>query len=252
MSWLQDNLEWVGQLLLTHLVQSIVPVVVGLLVSIPVARAAVGSRWLRPLLINGSALLYTIPSLTLFVLLPLILGTLITSVWNVIVALSLYVIALLVRSCADAFDSVDPHVRQAASALGYTRWQRFWAVELPLAVPVMLAGVRTALVANISMVSVGAVIGIQSLGTLFTDGLRRSIVAEILVGIVATVLIAVVLDQLLRLLGQVLTRWQRPGTGAREAGGRRRRDTRGPGRTAGGARDATGALAAVESGGARA
>ena len=59
MSWLQDNLEWVGQLLLTHLVQSIVPVVVGLLVSIPVARAAVGSRWLRPLLINGSALLYT-------------------------------------------------------------------------------------------------------------------------------------------------------------------------------------------------
>ena len=164
MSWLQDNLEWVGQLLLTHLVQSIVPVVVGLLVSIPVARAAVGSRWLRPLLINGSALLYTIPSLTLFVLLPLILGTLITSVWNVIVALSLYVIALLVRSCADAFDSVDPHVRQAASALGYTRWQRFWAVELPLAVPVMLA-----------------------------------------------VVLALVLDQLLRLLGLGLTRWQRPG-----------------------------------------
>lgn len=211
MSWLQDNLEWVGQLLLTHLMQSIVPVVVGLLVSIPVARAAVGSRWLRPLLINGSALLYTIPSLTLFVLLPLILGTLITSVWNVIVALSLYVIALLVRSCADAFDSVDPHVRQAASALGYTRWQRFWTVELPLAVPVMLAGVRTALVANISMVSVGAVIGIQSLGTLFTDGLRRGIVEEIAVGVVLTVVLALVLDQLLRLLGLGLTRWQRPG-----------------------------------------
>ena len=139
------------------------------------------------------------------------LGTLITSVWNVIVALSLYVIALLVRSCADAFDSVDPHVRQAASALGYTRWQRFWAVELPLAVPVMLAGVRTALVANISMVSVGAVIGIQSLGTLFTDGLRRGIVEEIAVGVVLTVVLALVLDQLLRLLGLGLTRWQRPG-----------------------------------------
>ena len=211
MTWLPENLPWVRQLLLTHLVQSLVPVLIGLLVSIPVARVAVGSRWLRPLLINGSALLYTIPSLTLFVLLPLILGTLITSVWNVIVALSLYVIALLVRSCADAFDSVDPHVRQAAAALGHTRWQRFWAVELPLAVPVMLAGVRTALVANISMVSVGAVIGIQSLGTLFTDGLRRGIVEEIAVGVVLTVVLALVLDQLLRLLGLGLTRWQRPG-----------------------------------------
>lgn len=211
MTWLPENLPWVRQLLLTHLVQSLVPVLIGLLVSIPVARVAVGSRWLRPLLINGSALLYTIPSLTLFVLLPLILGTLITSVWNVIVALSLYVIALLVRSCADAFDSVDPHVRQAAAALGHTRWQRFWAVELPLAVPVMVAGLRTALVANISMVSVGAVIGIQSLGTLFTDGLRRGIVEEIAVGVVLTVVLALVLDQLLRLIGLSLTRWQRPG-----------------------------------------
>ncbi|WP_260853274.1 ABC transporter permease [Kocuria palustris] len=213
MTWLPENLPWVRELLLTHLVQSVVPVVVGLLISIPVARAAVGSRWLRPLFVNGAALLYTIPSLTLFVLLPLILGTLITSVWNVIVALTLYVIALLVRSCADAFDSVDRHVLQAATAMGYTRRQRFFSVELPLAVPVMLAGVRTALVANISMVSVGAVIGIQSLGTLFTDGLRRGIVEEIAVGVVLTVVLALVLDQLLRLLGRVLTRWQRPGGG---------------------------------------
>ena len=90
--------------------------------------------------------------------------------------------------------------------------RRFFGVELPLAVPVMIAGLRVATVSNISMVSVGAVIGIQSLGTLFTDGLRRSIVSEIVVGIVATVLIAIVLDQLLRLLGHVLTRWQRTGT----------------------------------------
>lgn len=211
MTWLPENLPWVGELLLTHLVQSVVPVIAGLLISIPVARAAVGSRWLRPLLVNGSALLYTIPSLTLFVLLPLILGTLITSVWNVIVALTLYVIALLVRSCADAFDSVERSVLQAATAMGSTRWQRFWSVELPLAVPVMLAGVRTALVSNISMVSVGAVIGIQSLGTLFTDGLRRGIVEEIAVGVVLTAVLALVLDQLLRLVGRALTRWQRPG-----------------------------------------
>ncbi|MDN5630564.1 ABC transporter permease [Glutamicibacter protophormiae] len=252
MNWLTNNWHTVLDLAGAHLVQSVLPVVLGLLVSVPLARLAAGSRWLRPLLVTGSSLLYTIPSLTLFVVLPLVLGTRMTSVVNVIVALTLYVVAILVRSCVDAFESLDRDVLQAATAMGYRPARRFFGVELPLAVPVMVAGLRVATVSNISMVSVGAVIGIQSLGTLFTDGLRRSIVAEILVGIVATVLIAVVLDQLLRLLGQVLTRWQRPGTGAREAGGRRRRDTHGRGRTAGGARDATGALAAVESGGARA
>lgn len=215
MTWLPENIDLVLRLLGTHLVQSVLPVVLGLAISIPVARAAAGSRWLRPLLVNGAALLYTIPSLTLFVLLPVILGTTITSVWNVVVALTLYVIAILVRSCADAFDSVERSVLQAASALGFTRWQRFRSVELPLAVPVMLAGVRTALVANISMVSVGAVIGVQSLGTLFTDGLRRGIPEEILVGVVLTVVLALVLDQLLRVLGRLLTRWQRPSAASR-------------------------------------
>lgn len=220
MTWLPENLDLVLRLTGTHLMQSVVPVIVGLLISIPLARLAAGSRLIRPLMVNGAALLYTIPSLTLFVLLPVILGTRITSIVNVIVALTIYVIAILVRSCTDAFSAVDRSVLQAATAMGYTRWQRFWAVELPLAVPVMLAGVRTALVANISMVSVGAVIGIQSLGTLFTDGLRRSIAEEILVGVVLTVILAVGLDQLLRLLGLHLTRWQRPGrvNGARATG----------------------------------
>lgn len=211
MTWLPENLDLLLRLTGTHLFQSVLPVILGLLISVPLARMASGSRWLRPVTINGAALLYTIPSLTLFVVLPVILGTRITSITNVIVALTVYVIAILVRSCTDAFESVDPAVVQAATAMGYTRTQRFWAVELPLAVPVMLAGVRTALVANISMVSVGAVIGVQSLGTLFTDGLRRSIAEEILVGVVVTVVLAVLLDQILRLAGLFLTRWQRPG-----------------------------------------
>ncbi|MEX5276919.1 ABC transporter permease [Kocuria sp. CPCC 205261] len=212
MNWLSNNWSTVLDLAGAHLIQSIVPVVVGLLISVPLARLATSRRWLRPVFVTGSSLLYTIPSLTLFVVLPLILGTGITSVVNVIVALTLYVIAILVRSCVDAFESLDRDVLQAATSLGYKPVRRFFGVELPLAVPVMIAGLRVATVSNISMVSVGAVIGIQSLGTLFTDGLRRSIVSEIVVGIVATVLIAIVLDQLLRLLGHVLTRWQRTGT----------------------------------------
>ncbi|MBD2762060.1 ABC transporter permease [Kocuria sp. cx-116] len=211
MNWLSNNWSTVFELTGTHLLQSVIPVVVGLLFSVPLARLATGSTWLRPLFVTGSSLLYTIPSLTLFVVLPLILGTQVTSLINVIVALTLYVIAILVRSCVDAFEAVDKDILQAATAMGYKPVRRFFGVELPLAVPVMIAGLRVATVSNISMVSVGAVIGIQSLGTLFTDGLRRSIMSEILVGIVATVILAVVLDQLLRLIGHVLTRWRRAG-----------------------------------------
>ncbi|MDO4917919.1 ABC transporter permease [Kocuria sp.] len=242
MNWLTHNWSSVLELAGSHLVQSVVPVLIGLLVSVPLARLAAGNRWLRPVLVTGSSLLYTIPSLTLFVVLPLVLGTRITSVGNVIVALSLYVVAILVRSCVDAFESLDRDVLQAATALGYRPARRFFGVELPLAVPVMVAGLRVATVSNISMVSVGAVIGIQSLGTLFTDGLRRSIISEIVVGIVATVVIAVVLDQLLRLLGHALTRWQRTGSGGTHPATRRRGD--------GGSRTGDAALAAVESGGA--
>lgn len=208
MTWLLANTDWVLRLSATHITQSVIPVILGLIISVPLARAVTATPVARALVVNGAALLYTIPSITLFVFLPAILGTRITSKLNVIVALTVYVLALLVRSCVDSFQAVDRSVLQAATALGYTKWQRFWGVELPLAVPVMMAGIRTAMVANISMVSVGAVIGVQSLGTLFTDGMRRGITEEIAVGIVCTVLLAIIADQLLRLFGRWLTRWQ--------------------------------------------
>lgn len=222
MTWLNNNWDYVGQLSLLHLLQSVIPVVAGFLIAVPIARLAVGRRRdgrstvahtrasavRRGAIINSAALLYTIPSLALFVLMPLILGTSITSPLNVYVALSLYVLAIMVRSAVDAFESVSPVTLEAATSMGYQPIRRFWAVELPLAVPVMVAGLRVALVSNISMVSVGAVIGVQSLGTLFTDGLRRSLPAEIITGIVATVVLALVLDRLLALCGAWLTRWK--------------------------------------------
>ncbi|ORC22097.1 ABC transporter permease [Rothia nasimurium] len=224
MNWLSNNLPLVGQLTLTHLAQSVIPVVVGFIVALPLARLALGrrrdgrstaaysagARVRRGAVINGAALLYTIPSLALFVLMPLVLGTSITSPVNVYVALSIYVVAMMVRSAVDAFDSVSPTTLEAATAVGYTPQSRFWKVEFPLALPVMIAGLRVALVANISMVSVGAVIGIQSLGTLFTDGLRRNLPAEIITGILLTVVLALTLDRLLALAGAALTRWRKP------------------------------------------
>jgi osmoprotectant transport system permease protein len=213
-NWTSRNWPHVLELTGAHLLQSVLPLLLGALIAIPVARLAARSRTLRPVLVTGSSLLYTIPSLTLFVVLPLLLGTQITSVLNVVVALTVYVVAILVRSSVDAFESVDRDVLQASTALGYRPLRRFLGVELPLAVPVLVAGLRVASVSNISMVSVGAVIGVQSLGTLFTDGLRRSILEEIVVGIALTVLLAVLLDLVLRGTGHALTRWQRVG-GAR-------------------------------------
>lgn len=223
MNWLSSNLDYVVQLMTLHLLQALIPLVVGTLLALPLARLAVGRRRdgrstegstaagkvRRATVINSAALLYTIPSLALFVLMPLVLGTSITSLLNVYVALSLYVLAMMVRSAVDAFESVSPITLEAATAMGYTPGRRFWMVELPLAVPVMVAGLRVALVSNISMVSVGAVIGIQSLGTLFTDGLRRNIPSEIIVGIIGTVLLALVLDRALAALGAWNTRWRK-------------------------------------------
>lgn len=211
MTWTSRNWPYVLELTGMHLVQSVLPLLLGALIAIPVARLAARNRTLRPVFVTGSSLLYTIPSLTLFVVLPLLLGTQITSVVNVVVALTIYVVAILVRSSVDAFESVDRDVLQASTAMGYRPLRRFLAVELPLAVPVLVAGLRVASVSNISMVSVGAVIGVQSLGTLFTDGLRRSILEEIAVGIVLTVVLAVLIDLVLRGAGHALTRWQRAG-----------------------------------------
>lgn len=223
MSWAFDNLGYLSQLTLLHLLQALIPLVLGFVLSLPLARLALGrrkdgrstegytraGRLRRGLVINGSALLYTIPSLALFVLMPLVLGTSITSPLNVYLALTLYVLAMMVRSAVDAFESVSPITLEAATALGYTPAGRFLKVEFPLALPVMIAGLRVALVANISMVSVGAVIGIQSLGTLFTDGLRRDLPAEIITGILLTVVLALVLDRVLALAGNSLTRWRK-------------------------------------------
>jgi osmoprotectant transport system permease protein len=219
-NWILGNLSTVGHLTWLHLLQSVLPVVLGTLISIPIARFAAGrrargsggrrgaGRVRRGVVVNAAALLYTVPSLALFVLLPLILGTSITSLTNVIVALTLYVVAMMVRSCVDAFESVSPEVLDAGTAMGYRPLRAFFGIELPLSVPVMAAGLRVALVSNISMVSVGAVIGIQSLGTLFTDGLRRDLVAEIVAGILATVVLALVLDRLVTWSAAALTRWR--------------------------------------------
>ncbi|WP_130014405.1 ABC transporter permease [Serinicoccus sediminis] len=201
----------VGDLLLRHIYLAGVPLLLGLLISLPLGWLATRYRWLAPPMIAGTGLLYTIPSLALFILLPLLLGTRVLDDANVLVAMTLYSVALLTRTVADGLGSVPGATRQAATAMGYGELRRTFVVDLPLAVPVITAGLRVAAVSNVSIVSVAALIGVSQLGQLFTEGFNRNDMGPIFVGIGACVVLALVLDAGIALLSRVLTPWLRAG-----------------------------------------
>ena len=188
---------------------SVPPIILSFLIAVPLGWLAHRYRLSRGLILTTVGLLYAIPSLPLFIVLPFIVGTTVRSPLNLIIALTLYGVALMVRVVADGLASVDRDVRQSATAVGFSSRTEFWQVELPLAGPVLLAGLRVVAVSTVSLATVGAVIGAQSLGSLFTDGFQRGIQAEIVAGIVATVALALLLDGSLVLLGRVLMPWTR-------------------------------------------
>lgn len=209
MTWVVNNLDLILELSVAHLRLSVAPIVLGFLISLPLGWLAYRFKLTRGLLLTAAGLLFTIPSLALFVLLPPLLGISFLSEANVTIALTIYAVAIMTRSVSDALGSVDPAVRQSATAVGYGSWRRFWAVEFPLAGPVILAGLRVAAVSTISLVTVGILIGVQSLGYLFTNGFQRRIVPEIFAGVVMVVVIALLVDYLLVLLGRALMPWSR-------------------------------------------
>ncbi|MGB6179908.1 MAG: ABC transporter permease [Rhodococcus sp. (in: high G+C Gram-positive bacteria)] len=212
MRWLIDNVDVVLDLTRTHLFLSLVPLLLGMLISIPVGAAVRTVSWLRRMTLVVASVAFTIPSLALFVTIPLIAGLQVLDPLNVVIALTVYSTALLVRAVPEALDSVSPAVVDAATAMGFGRIRRSVAVELPLALPVLVANIRVVAVTNISMVSVGSVIGIGGLGQLFTQGYQRDYPDQILAGIIAIVFLALVFDALLFLLGRALTPWTRAGS----------------------------------------
>ncbi|MCQ1999380.1 ABC transporter permease [Arthrobacter zhaoxinii] len=223
MEWFLAHTDDVFRLGGLHLYQSVLPLVIGVLIALPLAQLVRGRRKIRGFVLSAGSLLYTIPSLALFVTLPAILGTRILDLANIIVALTIYAVALMLRVGIDAFDSVDDGVRQAAVAMGYRPLRRFLTVDLPLSVPVLIAGLRVVSVSNISMVSVGALIGVENLGFFFTDGLRRYFLTEIVVGIIATLVLAFLMDLVLVLAQRLLTPWTRAGGSGRAARSRANR-----------------------------
>jgi osmoprotectant transport system permease protein len=206
-NWVTDNLGLIFDLTLVHLRQSIIPIVLGFVLSLPLGWVAWRFRLVRGPIIVLTGLLYTIPSLALLILLPSVAGYSARSEANLMVALTIYAIAILVRAVSDGLDSVDDDVRQAATATGFASFRRFWAVEFPLAGPVILAGLRVTAVSTISLATVGILIGVSNLGYLFTNGLDRRIIAEVFAGVIAVVVIALILDLILLLIGRALMPW---------------------------------------------
>ncbi len=209
MSWLADNWDTVLTLTWRSLYLAGIPLVLGFVLSIPLGWMASRWSWSYPAILTTTGLLYTIPSLALFVIMPVLLGTKILDPVNVVVALTIYTVALLVRTVADGLIAVPDDIAQAATAMGYKGARRLFGVELPLAVPVIAAGLRVAAVSNVSIVSIASLIGVSQLGDLLIDGYNRVIWGELLTGIIACVLLALAFDAVIVLGTRILTPWLR-------------------------------------------
>lgn len=212
MQWLWENLDLVLGLSFDHIRLSVIPIIVGFIACIPLGWLANRFRLTRAIQLTLFGILFTIPSLALFVTLPSVLGTKILNPINVVVALTIYAIAIMVRGAADAFESVSRDVIQSATAVGFSSFSRFWTVELPLAGPVLLANLRVVSVTTVSLLSVGALVGNGALGYLFINGYQRDFPTEVMIGIIFTLIIAIIFDQLLVLVGRILMPWS---TGAK-------------------------------------
>lgn len=204
--WIVRNLDDIGQRTLDHVVLTVLAVGGGLLVSFMLALVIRRRRRLQGPIVAASGVLYAIPSLALFSLLIPFTG--IQNILTAEIALVSYTILILLRNILAAFDGVPPEVIESAEGMGYTTWQRLWRIELPIALPVIVAGVRIATVTTIGLVTVTALIGIQSLGSLIVNvGLARFFFTATAVGSVGAVALAVTADLGFVALQRLLTPW---------------------------------------------
>ncbi len=202
--WIRDHYGLFGDLTAEHLKLSLLPVLLGLLVSVPLGVLCARWRGLYPPVLTAVNILYSLPSLALFLVLLDYTGL---TLWTVVIPLTLYTLSVLVPNVVDGLRQVPESTRQAAVAMGYTPLRRLISVELPIAVPVIIAGVRVATVSTISLVSVGALIGIGGLGSLFKTGFDLQFSTPVLAGIVLIIVLAVLFDLALVLLQRLLTPW---------------------------------------------
>jgi osmoprotectant transport system permease protein len=207
-SYIRDNGDTLWDALVDHVAITVWSVAIAVAIAVPLAVLA---YWVRPLatpILTSASVLYTIPSLALLAFLAPFLGTGRTPV---VTALVMYALIILIRNALTGLQQVPGDVREAATAMGYSRVARLWRVELPLALPAILTGLRLATVSTVALVTVGSIVGSQGgLGSLILNGFRASLYkAQILTATLACVLLALTLDLLLVGLTWALTPWTR-------------------------------------------
>lgn len=207
-AWVWSHGDDIWEKTLEHLVLTAIALGVGLALSLVLAVVAL--RWRRTYapITWASGVVYSIPSLALLAFLVPITGfTVLTSE----IALVGYTLLILVRNIVAGVDGVPADTKEAALGMGYGRWRLFVSIELPLALPVIVAGVRIAAVTTIGLVTVTALIGQGGLGFFILRGLQRFFSTEIVVGTVLSVVLAVVVDAALVLVERMVTPWRRAG-----------------------------------------
>ena len=206
-SWLRSHTGEISSLTLQHVKLTAIAVAIGLAVSFPLGVLAHRHRKAYPPVSWVTGLLYTIPSLALFALLVPYTGL---STTTAEIGLVSYTLLIIIRNIVAGLDAVPADVAEAARGMGYTERQLLWRVEVPLALPVIIAGVRIATVTTIGLVTVTALIGQGGLGSMILDGLRLSFATPGLAGAALSVALAVVADTVLLGVQRLLTPWTKP------------------------------------------
>lgn len=206
--WVGDHLDDIGDRTIEHVQLTLWAVGIGLVISAVLSAIVVRFRRAYGPITVVAGLLYTVPSLALFTFLIPYTGLGFTTAE---IGLVSYTLLILVRNIVSGLDGVPPAVREAADGMGYTYWRRLLAVDLRLATPTIVAGIRIASVTVIGLVTVTALVGAGGYGVLINDGLKRNFSTPIVVGTVLSVVLALVVDLTFAAIGRLVTPWARAG-----------------------------------------
>ena len=213
-AWLSDNfMEDVLPAFLEHIYLCFISLAIALIISLPLGILAARYRWLYPPLTAITGFFYTIPSFSMFALMIFVIGLSVGKT-PAIIALVLYSLLVLIRNVVTGLDSVPPETKDAARGMGLTDRQILWRVELPLALPVIVAGMRIAIVTVIGIAVIGAYIGAGGLGDLIFDGITRDFPTMYIAGAVLATLLAIGSDLLFVGAERLLSPWARRARGA--------------------------------------
>ncbi len=205
--WVVEEWDQVWEAIVEHLALTMMAMALGLIVSSILAALVLRYRWTATPITATTSLIYTLPSVALFALLAPVFGNL--SRWTAVLPLAGYTLLIMVTNTVAGFQAVPPSVRDAADGMGMSPLRRVWTVDLPLATPYIVTGIRIATVSTVGMVTVAAIIGQGGLGRLIFSGLRRAFWTPMTVGASLSIILALVIDAVILLIGLWLAPWQR-------------------------------------------